>query len=576
MKFLQAIVVTIFAISSHANAQHGGGQEVGNGGDPLHLMFRKARVDSVQVLRTFAVKIAAGDAVRAHFKPDVYEFLLDQTAGQLRHNLIASDIAASEHLFFDPTITDIEQSTCARTNIPGLPATTIRFSLPYCRTALTANGEDYALKVLIHESIHHFGIGGSTNEEAFAWDVAEQLFGFWQTEQAISGPHWKALPLAVAPSARYESATATLDNGMFIWGGCNYSQLPHRESCEKFLGTGAILSLNSAGPTWQELPNEDAPSGRKQAKAVFTGNHEEPALSQKIIVYGGCTGTNSACEHFLSDGGVFDVKSKSWQQLPEVAGSAGRIQHTVVWTGADMIVYGGLGAGQEALSDLWLLSLNSDQTLKWTHVPVPTAYRGRYGHTATWTGAKMIVFGGCAQPGLLRCREKLKDGFSFDPVTKSFSPIPEALIDGRLYHSAIWTGTDLIIWGGQKDFNAAHNDGAILHLDGEQSKWTEISAILPQGEASGRYHHQASWTGSSMLVYGGEATSGNMIASTLSFRYLEDEPTQQSWSLVDTKAVPIARKGHAQAWLDGYLVIWGGYGDDHTFLPTGAILTKGR
>src|SRR5206468_698464 len=70
---------------------------------------------------------------------------------------------------------------------------------------------------------------------------------------------------------------------------------------------------------------------------------------------------------------------------------AARYLHTAVWTGSEMIVWGGLNGGN---TPNWLQSGGryDPATDSWTPTStganVPAA---RYGHSAVWTGTQMIV-----------------------------------------------------------------------------------------------------------------------------------------------------------------------------------------
>ena len=77
----------------------------------------------------------------------------------------------------------------------------------------------------------------------------------------------------------------------------------------------------------------------------------------------------------------------------------------------------------------------------------------------------------------------------------SWAPIAEAPIPGRLGHSAVWTGTEVVVWGG--DPSSARSDGAAY--DPASDTW-RVLATAPVG---GRYFHVAAWTGMEMLVWGG-------------------------------------------------------------------------
>src|SRR6266496_559043 len=63
---------------------------------------------------------------------------------------------------------------------------------------------------------------------------------------------------------------------------------------------------------------------------------------------------------------------------------------------------------------------------------------GRFNHTAVWTGAEMIIWGGYPQ---------LNTGGRYDASTDSWAATATAP-SGRDTHTAVWTGTEMIVWGG--------------------------------------------------------------------------------------------------------------------------------
>jgi hypothetical protein len=57
----------------------------------------------------------------------------------------------------------------------------------------------------------------------------------------------------------------------------------------------------------------------------------------------------------------------------------------------------------------------------------------------------MIVWGGCdAEP----CQTRFADGAAFDPDTGNWRMIAESPLEGLWYHSAAWTGSEMLIAGG--------------------------------------------------------------------------------------------------------------------------------
>jgi hypothetical protein len=116
-------------------------------------------------------------------------------------------------------------------------------------------------------------------------------------------------------------------------------------------------------------------------------------------------------------------------------------------------------------------------------------------HTAVWTGSKMIVWGGY-DGGRLNTGGQYDPGSgpgtdSWTPTTMAGAPSP------RNDHTALWTGSRMVIWGG---FDGTyHNTGG--QYDPTGNSWA-ATATTP-GVPSGRYDHTAVWTGSKMIVWGG-------------------------------------------------------------------------
>ena len=77
-------------------------------------------------------------------------------------------------------------------------------------------------------------------------------------------------------------------------------------------------------------------------------------------------------------------------------------------------------------------------------VPTP-----RFGHTAVWTGNEMIIWGGEGEGVVFP--NKLNTGGRYDPLTDTWTAVsmrnaPEARDD----HTAVWTGTEMVVGGGSR------------------------------------------------------------------------------------------------------------------------------
>lgn len=94
---------------------------------------------------------------------------------------------------------------------------------------------------------------------------------------------------------------------------------------------------------------------------------------------------------------------------------------------------------------------------------------------------------------------------SLPPLSRTITATSEAIsgpLSPRFNASGVWTGTELIIWGGSdalfSDSAPAHDDGAAY--DPSTGTWRMIA----DGPLEARRRQLAAWTGSEMLVWGGD------------------------------------------------------------------------
>ena len=82
-------------------------------------------------------------------------------------------------------------------------------------------------------------------------------------------------------------------------------------------------------------------------------------------------------------------------------------------------------------------------------------------HSAVWTGNELIVWGGCS--GLV-CSAVVDTGSRYDPVGDSWMPTTQTGAPAaRAEHSAVWTGDSMIVWGGLTDTGIGIT-GAVYYL----------------------------------------------------------------------------------------------------------------
>jgi len=133
----------------------------------------------------------------------------------------------------------------------------------------------------------------------------------------------------------------------------------------------------------------------------------------------------------------------------------------------------------------------------WTPTNLTGAPDARVSHTAVWTGSEMIVWGGDDENSV-----EINTGGRYNASTDSWTATsttnaPEA----RVYHTAVWTGSEMIVWGGTDFINFFNTGGKYNPVT---DRWTATSST---NAPEGRDFHTAVWTGSEMIVWGGGAAS---------------------------------------------------------------------
>jgi len=282
---------------------------------------------------------------------------------------------------------------------------------------------------------------------------------------------WSAMSTTNAPTARrYHSAVWT-DTKMLIWGGYNGTTQ---------VNTGYLY--DTASNVWSAMSTTNAPSARYNQATVWTGT--------KMIVWGGYaySGTTS---YYLNDGAIYDPATDLWSAMSTTNAPSARYNHTAVWTGSKMIVWGGRSLGGN-FADGAVYDPAADT---WTPLSATNAPAARYNHTAVWTGTKMIVWGGYGTGNF-------NTGAAYDPTSDTWTPLSTTNAPAvRSYHTAVWTGQKMIVWGGKGDYTIY---GYSVNTGGVYNPTTDTWSATPtDGAPSKRYFHSAVWAGDKMIVWGG-------------------------------------------------------------------------
>jgi hypothetical protein len=336
---------------------------------------------------------------------------------------------------------------------------------------------------------------------------------------------WEPISTEDAPTGRTGHASAWTGDRLLVWGG--------------YAADGATPTGGTYDPlTDQWEPTRIATSGTAArgiwggwsvwfGDRLFIGGGSEPeGLNRNSVSYdpltgdwgSGCPGPASSAGFFRTaiaiDGGfvlwggsvgsepiadaIFCSGSSSFSETP-LAAAGGREENSAVWSGAELLAYGGRvgatpslgGARYEPVSNVWS-PIDPE--------PLPsTPYRWR--HVAAWIGSEMIVWGGFASEDAEtdNADSVTATGSRFDPTTNEWSPVSAGGLSPRSWVTGVVVGERLFVWGGSSGVGfGALGDGALY--DPVTDEWTAVSSEVAP---SARALHSVVSTGDYVIVWGG-------------------------------------------------------------------------
>ncbi len=217
---------------------------------------------------------------------------------------------------------------------------------------------------------------------------------------------------------------------------------------------------------------------------------------------------------------------------PGVVSLASLGEGTMVWTGTEFIFWGGFVdaycIGQIPNVTCYPANYNIVQGIRytpltntWTDMSTVNAPQGRRNHKAVWTGSEMLIWGG-RRGDLLQ--DYLNTGAKYNPAANTWTtlPVPNSF-NGREDFVMEVAGANVIIWGGKRqqattgtlpngcspgntytgtyDSVINHNDGRLYSL--VNNNWIAMSMT---NAPMARHHAGASWAAYQLIIAGGTNT----------------------------------------------------------------------
>jgi len=280
--------------------------------------------------------------------------------------------------------------------------------------------------------------------------------GSWQPMSSVGAPRPDFLQIAVwTGTAMVAFGNLGSDNPLYVYGG-RYD--PASDAWAALSTTGAHHYSNFSGAwTGKEL-------------AVWGGDY----LTDWPPVYA-----------YTDEGNLYDPVADSWRPMSKVGAPSGRKGAAAVWTGTELIFWG----GSTGVQTIWDGGRYDPATDTWRSMAVSTApVLVTNDLRAFWTGSRVLVVGrsvGSYPYGLVVDL--------YDPVTDTWSAASQAGAPSfRTGYAAVWTGSELLIWGGSQDGGACYSPLT--------DSWRPMSTT---GAPPRRNRGVSVWTGDRMFVWGG-------------------------------------------------------------------------
>ena len=179
-----------------------------------------------------------------------------------------------------------------------------------------------------------------------------------------------------------------------------------------------------------------------------------------------------------------------------------RSAHIAIWTGTEMIIWGGRRSGGTSLNTGGVYNPTSDTWRPMNTNNAPFVWQG---YSTVWTGTELIIWGGLVLES--PSSRRINTGAIYSPESNVWTPVSESNApSARESHVGAWTGTEMIIWGGS-DGSSQLKTGAIY--DPISNTWKAMNS-------SGRHYRQdgiMAWLGDKLLLANNNSRCGALRPS---------------------------------------------------------------
>ena len=189
-------------------------------------------------------------------------------------------------------------------------------------------------------------------------------------------------------------------------------------------------------------------AGRTGHDVVWTGT--------ELLVWGG-QGSGG-----YASGARYDPVLGTWRAMSAEGAPSSRRHSFIFWTGTEM----GVLFGEDPPSDLWDGGLYDPTSDSWRPIPAHTAATGRvilHPRDAFWAGTEFVLAGTSVQG--------VPVSEAFDPATGTWRKLPPLLSGDHTASKFIWRGSDLLVVVQHKTYNSA------IRSDVSRVDWSTLAIV---------------------------------------------------------------------------------------------------
>ena len=340
---------------------------------------------------------------------------------------------------------------------------------------------------------------------------------------------WQRLPaVPVAPSGGYTT----------VWTGRQVLLFGRRQTkAGDVKRVSVAAAYDPSANSWRRLYPPQQPDPYVGVSSVWTGT--------EMLIFG--------------PGLAYNPRTNVWRELPKVRNGFPR--GIVVWTGREAIGWGGgcccdYGSNGTAYNST---------TGTYRNLP-RSPLAGSQGPVGAWTGRELIIFVGNLDCFAKPWPARLARAAAYNPATNTWRRIARMPAPGG---TGVWDGRELLVIGG------GSNGRSALSYSPTKNHWRQLSPL-----PSSRVGAAIVWTGKQLLLWGGSKKTSNtsLVAQAITSHGLAYDPRADRWSTLPQ--APLAgRNGATAVWTGREMIVWGGirpnkpYGTGDEVLANGATFT---